>query len=474
VNDRIEDKRRETPHVLLILLITAAILAAMTWVVPPGRFMPDPGGMIDLSSFQLAAESGGVTLFSGDGISLLGVLFEGLVAGDRYGATVGIMAFLLIIGGVFGVIQRTGAVDAGITALVDRVGHSPRLMLVILFATFSAGGAVFGMGEEAIAFAVLLVPLMRQLGYPAAVAVLLTYGATQIGFGTSWMNPFSVIIAQGIAEVPPLSGAGFRIVVWLAFTALAGSWTVWFAHRHRTEPGAAFPSSTPAAAGGMRGSDYLVLVAVALTLAWIIWGVTIHQYYLPEIATQFFTLGLVVAAIARLAPSSRLGANDLVEAFVDGAAQLLPAALVVAMAKGLVLMLGGSDPTEPAVMNTLLYASATMLTGLPEMASAWLMLVVQSLINLVVTSGSGQAALTMPIMAPLSDLLGVTRQTSVLAFQLGDGLTNLIAPTSAALMGTLGVARVDWLDWLRLVWPLIAGLFLLALATMSLAVVVGL
>lgn len=462
---------------LLILLAVAVLLAGLTWIIPPGRFTPGPDGMIDLGSFRLVGESGGVALFAGEGISLLGFLFEGLVAGDRYSATVGIMAFLLIIGGVFGIIQRTGAVDAGIGALIDRVGHSPRLMLVVLFVAFSTGGAVFGMGEEAIAFAVLLVPLMRQLGYSAAIAVLLTYGATQIGFGTSWMNPFSVVIAQGIAEVPPLSGAGFRIGVWLAFTAFAAAWTVWLAQRTRVDAPATGPDASAdpdtAGPGGMRTADRLILLCVGLTLVWIIWGVTMHQYYLPEIASQFFTLGLVVAVIARLSPTSPVALNDLVESFVSGAAQLLPAALVVAMAKGMVLMLGGSDPSQPAVMNTLLYASANLVTGLPELISAWLMLAVQSLINLVVTSGSGQAALTMPIMAPLADLLGVTRQVSVLAFQLGDGLTNLIAPTSAALMGTLGVARVDWMDWVRLVWPLILGLFLLALAATALAVVVG-
>lgn len=460
------------PDVLALLLALAAVLAALTWWVPAGRFGVDDSGLIDLASYQRVDTGSGVGLFSEDSIGFLNFFFEGLVAGDRYGATVGIMAFLLLIGGVFGIVQRSGAIDAGLNALIGRVGDRPSMMLMVLFVAFSAGGAVFGMGEEAIAFAVLLVPFLRGLGYPAALGVLLTYGATQIGFATSWMNPFNVVVAQGIAEVPPLSGAWLRFPMWCVFTLVAATWTVWLGHRMRA------PMATPAAGPykptvALAMADRLILLAVVVTVVWVIWGVTVHQYYLPEIASQFFTLGLVAALIARAAPSRRIPVNDLVDAFVQGAANLLPAVLVVAMAKGLVLLLGGSDPQQASVMNTLLYASASLVAGLPEVLAAWLMLVVQAGINLLVTSGSGQAALTMPIMAPLGDLLGVSRQTTVLAFQLGDGLTNLIAPTSAALMGTLGVARVDWLDWVRLIWPFVAAMLALASLVVVLSSVIG-
>lgn len=473
---------RKMPDVLVLLLLFSAVLAVLTWFVPAGSFSVGPDGLVDLATFRQVDDSAGVALFSTDPVGYLNFFFEGMVSGDRDSAAVGIMAFLLLIGGVFGIIQRSGAVGAGLAALIGRTGNSPVLMLAVLFVAFSAGGAVFGMGEEAIAFAVILVPLLKKMGYPPAIGVLLTYGATQVGFATSWMNPFSVVVAQGIAELQPLSGAGFRFAVWLAFTLVAAGWTVQLARRMRCDVFDRNAADDPvpratgigvASPGAISMSDRLVLASVAATVVWVIWGVTFKQYYLPEIATQFFTLGLVVAVIAWLSPSRRVPVNDLVDAFVEGAANLLPAVLVVAMAKGMILLLGGSNPEQASVMNTLLFGCASLVAGMPEMLSAWLMLLTQAVINLLVTSGSGQAALTMPLMAPLGDLLGVSRQTTVLAFQLGDGLTNLVAPTSAALMGTLGVARVGWVDWVKLVWPFMLGMLVMASCAVLLAAWTG-
>lgn len=474
------DPGRKMPDVLVLLLLFSAVLAVLTWLLPAGSFSVGPDGLVELETFRQVEDSGGVSLFSTDPVGYLNFFFEGMVSGDRNSAAVGIMAFLLIIGGVFGIVQRSGAVDAGLAALIGRTGRSPVVMLAVLFVAFSAGGAVFGMGEEAIAFAVILVPMLRKMGYPAAIGVLLTYGATQVGFATSWMNPFSVVVAQGIAELQPLSGAGFRFFVWLTFTLVAAGWTMRLAERLRTpdgnrdfEPEKSLAATVDDQEAGLSMSDRLVLAAVAATVIWVIWGVTFRHFYLPEIATQFFTLGLVVAIIVRLSSSRRVSVNDQVDAFVAGAANLLPAVLVVAMAKGLVVLLGGSEPEQASVMNTLLYGCASLVAGLPGMLSAWLMLMTQAVINLLVTSGSGQAALTMPLMAPLGDLLGVSRQTTVLAFQLGDGLTNLVAPTSAALMGTLGVARVGWVDWLKIIWPFMLVMMLMASCTMLLAAWTG-
>jgi uncharacterized ion transporter superfamily protein YfcC len=206
----------------------------------------------------------------------------------------------------------------------------------------------------------------------------------------------------------------------------------------------------------------MILVFVA-GMAWVVWGVTMQGYYLGELASQFLAIGLAIGAIAVMV--GRLGINDLADAFRDGAQVMLPVVLVIGIAKGLVVLLGGTDPTTDSVLNTWLYGGARGLDGLPAEVAAVAMLALQSAINFFVPSGSGQAALTMPILAPLGDLLGVTRQVSVLAFQLGDGLTNLIVPTSAMLMGVLGAARIPWLTWARfIVWPLAVLLGLGAVA----------
>ncbi|MDP4944767.1 MAG: AbgT family transporter, partial [Alishewanella sp.] len=214
--------------------------------------------------------------------------------------------------------------------------------------------------------------------------------------------------------------------------------------------------------------DSLILTVFFLGLAWIIWGVTSREYYIPEIASQFFTIGIVIGTIAVL--GKRFRVNDAADGFKQGAAELLPAALIVGMAKGIVLILGGDDPESPSVLNTLLFYSGQALGDLPAWLSAWLMLVMQSVFNFFVASGSGQAALTMPLIAPLADMLGLSRQIAVLAFQLGDGLTNCIIPTSAALIGCLGVVRVDWTIWFKFAWKLQLCLFALASLFMLLAV----
>lgn len=478
---------RRAPDTLVLLLALAAILAALTHVVTPGRFASVEAGegrqrVIAVESYVAHPEGPkGVPLFaSGGQPGLLNAWFDGLVSGSRDGAAVGVIAFLLVLGGAFGIVLKTGVFDRSVMALVRVTGAHPLALFPVLFGLFSLGGAVFGMGEETIPLVLLLAPILVRLGYDSISVVLVTYVATQIGFATSWMNPFSVVIAQGIAGLPPLSGAGARIAIWAVFTTLGAAFTVWWAIRVKRRP-----ESSPAYAsdawfrerareiGGEEGrlarGDAAMILIFAAGMAWVVWGVTTQGYYLGEIASQFLAIGLSIGAIAVLV--GRLAVNDLAEAFRDGAQVMLPVALLIGLAKGLVVLLGGTDPATDSVLNTWLYGSARALDGLPAEAAAVAMLAVQSVINFFVPSGSGQAALTMPIMAPLGDLLGVTRQVSVLAFQLGDGLTNLIVPTSALLMAVLGAARIPWLTWARfIVWPLAA---LLALGAVALLVAVA-
>ncbi len=206
----------------------------------------------------------------------------------------------------------------------------------------------------------------------------------------------------------------------------------------------------------------LVILTVAAGIAWIIWGVVEHAYYIPEIATQFFTIGIAAGIIGVLFKLNSMSWDDVANGFIDGAKDLLPAALVVGMAKGIVIILGGDAPDAPSVLNTILFGAGQVVGDFPQAISAWCMYLFQSVFNFFVVSGSGQAALTMPLMAPLADIAGVSRQVAVLAFQLGDGLTNIIVPTSAALMGTLGAARVDWGVWVKFIIKFMLILFILS------------
>lgn len=489
----INKKPVSMPDAFIILFFVMILAAVTSHLVPAGSFTllePAPAvegaaklkSKIDPNSFTLHSDAGnGVPLFAeGGGIGFFNYAFEGLVSGDKWGSAVGVVAFILLTGGAFGIIMKTGAIHNGILALIAKTQRMEFVFIPLMFGLFSLGGAVFGMGEEAIAFCIVLLPLMLALGYDAITTVLVTYVATQIGFATSWMNPFNVAIAQGIAEIPLLSGSNLRIAMWGVFTLFGIVFTMRYAAKIKAQPelSLSFTSDQKlrsaqrdSAKNQYNALDSVILLAFFAGLIWIIWGVTARQYYIPEIASQFFTIGVVIAVIAVI--GKRLSMNDAANGFKQGAAELLPAALIVGMAKGIVLLLGGDSPESPSVLNTLLYYSGQALEGLPAYVSAWLMLVIQSVINFFVASGSGQAALTMPLIAPLADLVGLSRQIAVLAFQLGDGLTNCIIPTSAALIGCLGVVRVDWTIWLRFVWKLQLCLFALASSFMFIAVAIA-
>lgn len=418
------------------------------------------------------------------GVGFLNYAFEGMVKGDKWGSAVGVMAFILIVGGAFGIILRTGAVETGILSMIKRTKGREAVLIPIIFFLFSLGGAVFGMGEEAIPFAMILVPLVIAMGYDAIVGIMITYVATQIGFATSWMNPFSVAIAQGIAGIPVLSGSGFRIAMWIFFTTLGIVYTWVYAKKIKKDPTKSLAYESDA----FYREDFtqknerdirfnfghgLVMLSIALGIVWVIWGVKAHGYYIPEIATIFFTIGLAAGLIGVIFRLNNMTVNDIAEGFRNGAKDLVGAALVVGMAQGIVLVLGDSSPVKDTVLNTILNGMSSILGSLPTVITAWFMYIFQSIFNFFVVSGSGQAALTMPLMAPLAQLVGVTKQVAVLAFQLGDGFTNLIVPTSGCLMGVLGVAKLDWSKWAKFQIKFQAILALLASLFIVVAVIMG-
>lgn len=450
------------PDTLLILLGAGVAAWLATWVVPKGFFGSGEGGF-SLADFETAGRAPAPFFGDGETTGFLDFLFDGLVSGDAYGATVGLMAFLLCVGGAFGVVSRTAALEKALTGFLSSQKQLAATTVPVLFILFSLAGAVFGMGEEAIVFVVVLTPAFLRAGFDRITAVLTAYAGTQVGFATSWMNPFSVVVAQGIAELPVMSGWGLRMIMWTVFTA-AGAALAWrYAVRIRRARGDTQELEEPGGASSLSAGHWLVIAVVLSGIAWIAWGVGARQYYFPEISTQFLAIGLVTGIIGTLFRLEGMTANDAAEAFAKGAKDLVPAVLIIGAAKGVVLLLGGDDPATASVLNTWLHAMGVATEDLPPTLSALGMLAIQSLINLVVVSGSGQAALTMPLMAPLADLNGVSRQVAVLAFQLGDGLTNTICPASAALMGSLAAAKVSWGAWFTFaIRPVLAALALAA------------
>ena len=418
------------------------------------------------------------------GFGFLNYVFEGLVSGDRSGSAVVICALILVVGGAFGIIMKTGAIDAGIYAFIKKTRGLERLALPLLFLLFSLGGATFGMAEECIPFAMIMVPFVIALGYDSIVAVTVTYVASQVGNAVSWMSPFSVAVAQGIAGVPVLSGATFRLVIWVVVTLTSAGFMMAYAERIRKNPQKSVVYAEDSHFRSRMNSvseeekeftlgHKLILLEMLAVLIWIIWGVTQRGFYIPEIASQFFVMGFAAGVTAIIFHLNGMTINGMASAFQGGVSDLAGTAVVVGMAKGILLVLGGSEADVPSTLNTVLYGIGTLLDGVPAFIGAWAMYIFQSLFNLVVTSNSGQAALTMPIMAPLSDLVGVPRQIAVLAYQLGAGFVDAFTPVSASLIGVLGVAGIEWGKWAKFQIKMQAFFFLMGTIIIAVAVAIN-
>ena len=493
------------PHTYIIIFFVILVAAVLTMFVPLGKYEQkeitymDHGvektrTVLDPDSFTYVLDENGNKItkvaplwgtedHGGQGI--LNFVFEGMTVGDKNGTAVGIIAFILVVGGAFGIVLRTGAVDSGILRVIALTNGREILLIPILMTLFSLGGAVFGMGEEAIPFVMILVPMFIAMGYDAVVGIMCSYVATQIGFGTSWQNPFSLAVAQGISGLPVMSGAWFRVPLWIIFTAISIIFTMRYAKKIKKNPklSVAYESDEQYrkefAANGQEMPPFtlghkLVILTVAACMAWTIWGVVEKGYYIPEIASQFFVMGLVSGIIGVVFHLNGMRINDIATSFDKGAADLLGAAICVGMAQGIIIVLGGTSATDGTVLNTILHAISEGMQGFPPVISAWFMYVFQSVFNFFVVSGSGQAALTMPIMAPLADLVGIERQVAVLAFQLGDAFTNFIVPTSGCLLGALAAARLDWGKWAKFQIKFQAVLFVCASAAVVLGVLIGL
>ena len=498
-------KKFQMPHTYIIIFGVILFAVILTMFIPLGKYETKEitytmngeektRTVLDPDSFEYVLDENGNRVtkvapifgtedFGGQGI--LNYVFEGLTTGNKNGTAVGIIAFILVVGGSFGIVLRTGAVEGGIMRVISMTNGKEIFLVPILTVLFSLGGAVFGMGEEAIPFVMILVPMFIAMGYDAVVGIMCSYVATQIGFGTSWQNPFGLAVAQGIAGIPVMSGAWFRIPLWIIFTALTCVFTMRYAAKVKKNPklSVAYESDQEYREDFEKNGKAdipftfghkLVLLTILICMIWTIWGVVTQGYYIPEIASQFFVMGLVSGIIGLIFHLNGMQINDIPRAFDHGAADLLGAAMCVGMAQGIIIILGGTSATDGTVLNTILYTISNGMKNFPPVISAWLMYVFQSVFNFFVVSGSGQAALTMPIMAPLADLVGVERQVAVLAYQLGDAFTNFIVPTSGCLLGALAAAKLEWGQWAKFQIKFQGFLFVFASIAVVVAMMIGL
>ncbi len=451
------------PHVHVMIFGLLLLTAAASFVVPAGSYERDanqrilPDTYAPVEDTQADSRPRGWHLF----FAVFTAPLEGVKAASS------VIAFILFIGGAFKVIERTGAFDAAIVGTVSRLGHRKWLIIPLTMFLFSIGGAIFGMGEEIIPFVLLLVPLVHALGYPPILAVAIPLVGSQVGFAGAMINPFTVGIAQGIAELPPLSGWPYRTVIWVLVTLLGIAYVTSKVRSVAVADGgdsATDEQSSESALpdGPMQGRHLTVLSLLAAGILVILWGVHRFEWYVIEIGAIFVMVGIAAGIVGRLP------ANDIAESFVDGARDLIGAAMVIGAARGIVVL-----AQDLQILDSILHGVAGSLAGMPAALALNLMFLFQTCLNFLIPSGSGQAALTMPIMAPLAELLGLTRQMAVLAFQLGDGFSNLIVPTSAVLMGSLEAGKISYEEWFSFAWKLQLWLMAFAVVALCGAVAIG-
>ena len=425
-------RKFKVPNTYVIIACILVVCAALTWFVPGGQYVKGEDGTLTYESVKAVPQTW----------QILPAIYHGFVK------QAGIIVFILVVGGAFWLLNATGAVTAGIGRFIARVGKRDKLVLAAVTVLFSLAGAVFGMSEETIPFVGIVVPLVVSMGYDAFMGMLVVYVASNVGFSSAFLNPFTVGIAQGMADLPLFSGMGYRIFCWAFLTILLTVFVVVYAHKTRKEPAAAVAvADTP-----LTHRQGWILGVLLLTVIFLIVGVACWDWYLPEITGLFLGMGIVCGIIAGFS------ANRIADELIAGAKDILSAALVVGFASGIIVLL-----QDGKVVDSILHAMQEGLDGTGRAGSLTAMYGIQALINFVIPSATAKAAITIPIMAPFSDMVGVSRQAMVLAFQFGDGFTNMLTPTSGVLMAALAMARIPYAEWVKWIWKMVAVLLVLGL-----------
>jgi uncharacterized ion transporter superfamily protein YfcC len=450
------------PHTLVLLFAMMIVALVMTWTLPQGQFdtvLNEQGrAMVVPGSFSIAEERVWLPPWA---------VFTA-VPRALADAQV-IIFFLLIVGGTIAVLRETGALDAMLGAILRAIGHSPVLLISLGMGVFALGSGTLGVSTEYIPFAAMLVALCVAMRLDAMTAMGIMIGGYCIGYGIATLNPYTVLVAQGVAELPPASGIGYRLALFLPFVAIGVHHTWRYAQRVQEDPNRslvadvegvhdAVPESYPA----LSPRHLLILGLTGLALAGIVYGILVRGWYLVEVGAVWLGLGLAAGL------AGRLGADEMAKQFARGASALATVALLVGFARGIGVIL-----EDGQVLHTIVHGISLPLQQVGPELSAVGMMLVQSVINLFVPSGSGQAFVTMPIMAPVGDIVGVSRQVAVLAFQFGDGFSNILIPTNVVLMAILGVVGIPYDRWFRFAWPLLLKLLVAGALALVLAVRIG-
>lgn len=451
----------KVPHTLVLLLSMMLLAYVATWIVPQGFFetvtLENGRQAVVPGTYALAEEQTRLTPM------------ELLVAIPRaFAAAQDVIFFIFIVGGVLAIARATGTIDALIGNLLERFGEKPNLLIFMVVFCFAMASGAIGTAGEYIPFVLILVGLCKAMRLDALTAVGMTITGYGIGYGVSAFNPFTVMIAQNISDVPIYSGIELRLAIFIPFV-LIGFHHVWsYAKKVLADPSQSMTAGLPCPLAGAETSEYpklnlrhkLILFGLVATIALAVWGISQHGWYLYELGAIFIGWGIFTVI------TGRLGADEASNAFIEGVKDLASTAVLVGVARGIALIM-----EDGQILHSLVYGMSLPLSYLGAELAAVGMFLMQTLLNLFIPSGSGQAYVTIPLLAPVGDLVGVYRQVVVLAYQFGDGFSNMIIPTNAVLMGIIGMAGVPYHLWFRFCLPLLLKLMFAASVVLVLAVV---
>ncbi|MGV0912053.1 YfcC family protein [Martelella sp. FOR1707] len=469
-NDTAPELSSRFPTAYTILFALIILVAALTWIIPAGQYDrvmneevgreiavagtfhevdPNPQGFVDVMLAPIA----------------------GFYNPDSYAANaIDVALFVLFLGGFLGVVNATGAIDKGIkAAMFDMKGHQIWI-IPIMMGLFALGGTTYGMAEETLAFYAILIPVMIAAGYDAVTGVAIILIGAGIGVLGSTINPFATVIASNAASIPFTDGLILRLVLLLGGLVICAAYVMRYAHRVRTDPSRSVVAKQAEAhkkiflqdkfgeetEAKLSGTQKVVLLIFAATFVVMIWGVSSQGWWMARMSALFLGSAIVIGLV------SRQGEKQLTGNFVDGARDLLGVALVVGLARGIVVIMENG-----LIADTILHGAEQTLGGLGELAFINVMFWIELGMSFFVPSSSGLAVLSMPILAPLSDFAGVGRDLVVTAYQSANGLANLINPTFAVVIGGLAIGRVSYDRWIVFIWPLMLILLIFISVVLS-------
>ncbi len=469
-----QDLSSRFPTAYSILFGLIIVVAALTWIIPAGKYErvmnDDVGREIAVAGTYAEVEANPQGF-----VEVMLAPIAGFYNPDSYAANaIDVALFVLLLGGFLGVVNATGAIDTGIRSAMARMKGREIWMIPIMMVLFALGGTTYGMAEETLAFYAILIPVMIAAGYDAVTGVAIILIGAGIGVLGSTINPFATVIASNAAGIPFTDGIWLRLIILLGGLAICAAYVMRYAGRVKADPSRSIVARQIAAHRRLfladadktdpdetlSGTQKIILVLFAVTFGVMIWGVALQGWWMARMGALFLGAAIIVGVIGRL------GEKKLTGSFVDGARDLLGVALIIGLARGIVVIM-----EQGLIADTILHSAEQTLAGLGNLAFINLMFWIEVGMSFLVPSTSGLAVLSMPILAPLADFAGVGRDLVVTAYQSASGLVNLITPTSAVVIGGLAIGRVSYDRWLVFIWPLLLILLIFISAVLSIAAI---